>query len=262
MGNGITFFKYQGTGNDFIMIDHMKSDSGDFTTQQINKMCDRRFGIGADGLIILKPSNQYDFYMDYYNSDGNPGTMCGNGGRCIVKFANDLGYTSSTTTFEAVDGIHAAEIEYGFVSLQMIDVSIIHENQDGAYIINTGSPHYVKFVDDESKLSEIIEFGKLIRYSDKYNKEGINVNLVHVKDENSIAMKTYERGVEDETYSCGTGVTAACLAYARKMNVSGEIIVSTKGGQLSVRFDRTGDYFANIILKGPAIMVFKGTINV
>jgi diaminopimelate epimerase len=261
MGNSFTFYKYQGTGNDFIMIDHMRTEPTYFTIDQIKGMCDRRFGIGADGLIILTPSSDYDFLMDYYNSDGNASTMCGNGGRCIVRFAYDLGYISSMTTFEAVDGLHSAEIIEDLVSLHMIDVDNILVDNDGAYIINTGSPHYVKFIQDGAGLAKIVEFGKQIRYSDKYINEGINVNLIHEKGDNSIAMATYERGVEDETFSCGTGVTAASLALAHKTNINSEIIVDTKGGRLSVSFDRINDNFSNIVLKGPAKMVFKGTIN-
>lgn len=262
MGISINFYKYQGTGNDFIMIDEIKGTSVNFNLELVKFLCNRRFGIGADGLIVLKPSIQEDFYMEYYNSDGNKGTMCGNGGRCLVKFAYDLGYISAFTSFEAVDGIHKAEISNDLVSLHMIDVNKVNVDSDGAYVLNTGSPHFVHFVKEKEKLNNIIEFGKQVRYSDLYRKEGINVNLVHPTGDNSITISTYERGVEDETYSCGTGVTAACLALAHKLNSVGEIIVSTKGGLLSVSFDRFGDGFKNIILTGPAKMVFKGTINI
>ena len=262
MGISLDFYKYQGTGNDFIMIDEIKGASMNFKLELVKFLCDRRFGIGADGLIVLRPSVQEDFYMEYYNSDGNKGTMCGNGGRCIVKFAYDLGYISSLTSFEAMDGIHKAEIINNLVSLHMIDVNKVIVEPNGAYVLNTGSPHFVQFVKEEGKLNEIVEFGKQVRYSDSYIQEGINVNLVYPTSINSIMISTYERGVEDETYSCGTGVTAACIALAHRLNSNGEIIVSAKGGLLSVSFDRFGDGFKNIILTGPAEMVFKGTINI
>ncbi len=260
----IPFYKYQGTGNDFILIDqrtaqHLtKSD-----TERIRLMCNRRFGIGADGLILLQNKPGYDFEMIYFNSDGRESTMCGNGGRCISAFAKQLGIIEKKCHFLAIDGPHDSLVEAdNWVELKMSNVKNV-ENGDGFFVLNTGSPHYVVMVEDISDIN-IVENGKAIRYSDRFREAGINVNFVEKKSD-GIEVATYERGVEDETLSCGTGVTASAIAWGMLKNKKnqGEIAVSTKGGNLKVRFesDRNGGY-ENIWLCGPAEMVFEGTYPV
>lgn len=256
----IKFSKYQGTGNDFIIIDGMKQEIN-LTNAQVAKLCDRKFGIGADGLMILAPSDKADFKMVYYNSDGNQSTMCGNGGRCITRFAQQKGYINDATTFDAIDGLHRARIlDDDIVELEMIDVASV-ECSDPVYIMNTGSPHYIKF--EAAGDSNIYEFGRAIRYGERFNAEGINVNLVEHTEE-GIAIRTYERGVEDETLSCGTGVTAAAIASTIKSNLEGEQTIPVKavGGNLYVKLNRTGaQSFKNIWLCGPATFVFEGQMK-
>ncbi len=258
--DNIPFVKYQGTGNDFILID------GRFTEYSLDvaKMCDRRFGIGADGLMILKLTEGYDFEMIYYNSDGNLSSMCGNGGRCIAHWAHSLGLSKDgRLSFYAPDGAHEALVEGNWVKLRMIDVLDWEIKSHEVICMNTGSPHFVHFNASNSNESinafDLVSWAKGIRYSDEYQKEGINVNRAVVTAENALSMRTYERGVEDETYSCGTGVTAAALSYAIMKNLErGEIYVSTRGGDLSVNFEHKKSGFVNIWLNGPAEFVFNG----
>jgi len=256
----ILFSKYQGTGNDFVIIDGMK-EKVKLTNDQVAELCDRKFGIGADGLMILAPSESSDFKMIYYNSDGNQSTMCGNGGRCICKFANEKGYIGNSTTFEAIDGLHRANIlDSGIVELEMINVNEV-ECTNPVYILNTGSPHYIKF--NENGETDIVEFGKEVRYNERFKQDGINVNLVRNEQE-GISIKTYERGVEDETLSCGTGVTAAAIAAAINSDLYGDQTINVKavGGNLYVKFSRNGKTaFDNIWLCGPAEKVFEGQTN-
>jgi len=271
------FWKYQGAGNDFIMLDqrvqHWISRAD---TQLIKQLCDRRFGIGADGLILLQNQAGYDFEMVYFNADGRESTMCGNGGRCIAAFAQHLGIAAGQCRFMAIDGAHEAAMsplpnqkafDAGlWVELKMTDVQSV-EKQGDAYILNTGSPHYVRFVETLENLDMVAE-GRAIRYSEQWKKQGINVNLVCAKgkQENrvSLAIRTYERGVEDETLACGTGVTAAAIASFLHDGGSAaevEIPVHAQGGDLSVRFHANGDgTFSNIWLNGPAERVFEGEI--
>ena len=252
----IRFIKYQGTGNDFIIID---GRNGLLAELPVKLMCDRHFGIGADGLMILAESSTSDFKMIYYNSDGNLSSMCGNGGRCIAHFASNFIFPNQTKfTFEAPDGIHKAIIEQDHVSLSMNDVNTDSTEQSNEVVImNTGSPHYVSFKNIIE--SEFYNWAKGIRYSEKFNKEGINVNHVNTLSEIKLNMRTYERGVEDETLSCGTGVTAAVLSHALKNNLeSGTIEVSTKGGLLNVSFKRSQNIFTDILLSGEAKVVFEG----
>lgn len=258
----IDFYKYQGTGNDFIILDNRAGDYKSITNDQVKILSDRKFGIGSDGLMLLNKHDSYDFEMIYYNSDGNEGSMCGNGGRCLVKFASDMGIKKSHYSFIATDGPHEAEIDFnGEVRLKMKDVSSVQEESDH-FILNTGSPHYVKFVKNLSKFN-VREDGSKIRYSKLFNDKGINVNFVEEIDEHTIFVRTYERGVEDETLSCGTGVTAAALVSAHNDNSYNEIDVQTIGGNLSVEFQAAGNgSFSNIWLCGPADFVFKGQIKV
>jgi diaminopimelate epimerase len=252
------FYKYQGTGNDFIMIDNRSEFFPKAAVALIERLCDRRFGIGADGLILLENDSDTDFRMVYYNSDGNQSSMCGNGGRCLVAFAKSLGIIKDATTFIATDGLHHATIlENGAVSLQMKDVLDVKIESEYVFL-NTGSPHHVTMVNDLQN-KDIKKDGAAIRYSDLYGKEGSNVNFVSQLGDANFRLRTYERGVEDETYSCGTGVTAAALSYAIMKNLErGEIYVSTRGGDLSVTFEHKKSGFVNIWLNGPAEFVFNG----
>jgi len=257
------FFKYQGAGNDFVLIDNRDEQFDAANTALVAHLCDRRFGIGADGLMLLQNKAGYDFEMIYYNADGNPGSMCGNGGRCIVAFAKHLGLITNKTTFLAVDGAHEATLNDAgdWVSLKMIDVTAI--GQDGeAFVLDTGSPHYVLLVDDLEHL-DVFTAGRSIRYHATYQKAGINVNFVAPLAA-GYAVRTYERGVEDETLACGTGVTAVALAMAQYRGQEGEIDtpIQARGGQLNIHFTRRLDgSFTDIYLQGPAQLVFKGQLS-
>ncbi|MBL7720668.1 MAG: diaminopimelate epimerase [Chitinophagaceae bacterium] len=256
------FYKYQGTGNDFILADNRQNEYV-LTQQQIHKLCDRRFGIGADGLMLLQNKEGFDFEMKYYNADGKEGSMCGNGGRCMVKFAYHLGIHREVYRFLASDGVHEAEIDIdGIVSLKMKDVSVIKKFR-GDYLLNTGSPHYIKLVTDVMHL-DVYKKGYEIRHSKDFEEEGINVNFVEQSVEpDKIIVRTFERGVEDETYSCGTGVTAAALVCYHNENGFNDVEVQTLGGHLSVEFDRVDeDRFENIWLCGPAEKVFQGHVEI
>lgn len=257
----ITFYKYQGTGNDFVIIDN-RQNTISLTTQQINKLCDRKFGVGADGLMLLNLKNNYDFEMKYYNADGNESTMCGNGGRCLTQFAFDSGIKKEKYKFIAVDGEHESKFNNsGWVELKMTDVTNIKTHQ-GNFVLNTGSPHFVKFVPNVMALN-IFNEGHEIRYSKEFAAEGINVNFVEQTDKNKITVRTYERGVENETLSCGTGVTASALVFAQNKNASNHIEIKTLGGNLAVEFEKiSNNYFKNIWLCGPATFVFNGIIEI
>lgn len=258
----IHFYKYQGTGNDFIVIDNRKNETT-LTTTQINDLCDRRFGIGADGLMLLNEKTGFDFEMKYYNADGKPGTMCGNGGRCMIKFAYHLGIHRELYRFLATDGVHEAEIDTdGIVSLKMKDVNIFRKFHND-YILDTGSPHYIKMVTNVMEL-DVFKKGSEIRHSKEFEEEGINVNFVEQSEEvDKIIVRTYERGVEDETLSCGTGVTAAALVCYHNENGFNEVEVKTLGGMLSVEFDKIDENkYENVWLCGPAEKVYEGTIEV
>ncbi len=259
----IHFHKYQGTGNDFILIDNREGQYQGITTAQIEKICDRRFGIGADGLMLLNLRNGYDFEMKYFNADGKEGSMCGNGGRCIVRFAYNLGIHRELYKFLAADGPHEAEIDPdGLISLKMKDVKTITKFH-GDLLVNTGSPHYIKMVDDVMSV-DVFKKGSEIRNSKEFEEEGINVNFVQqTEEEDRIIVRTYERGVEDETFSCGTGVTAAALACYHNENGFNEVEVKTLGGTLSVEFDKVDEFkFENIWLCGPATRVYEGDIEI
>lgn len=255
----VDFVKYQGTGNDFVMLDNMSGKFDSLTIDQIRFLCDRKLGIGADGLIKISKDNAADFYVDYFNSDGSV-SFCGNGARCSVAFAIELGLIQSTTQFNAVDGIHRAEMSDGIVRLEMRDVSQIDRvNED--YYVETGSPHYVHL--KEYTDADIVEYGKKIRYSETFEKQGVNVNYLTHLSKDSILVETYERGVEDETLSCGTGVTACALVQMSLNEGLSRVDVSTKGGNLSVEATPDGKRgFTNIWLSGPATRVFHGTVEI
>ncbi len=252
------FYKYQGTGNDFVMIDN-RDEEFPKAKEFIRQLCDRRFGIGGDGLILLENDPAADFKMVYYNSDGNESSMCGNGGRCIVAFAHFLDIFEDKTQFEAIDGLHEAEIHNGIIKLKMIDVNSI-KNIHGDFELNTGSPHYVTFVESVENY-KVFENGNKIRNSASYCQEGINVNFVEEISENEIFVRTYERGVEDETFSCGTGATAAALVFLKDKEQP-SVKVKVLGGNLKVYAERNGEGFENIWLEGPATQVYKGKIIV
>jgi diaminopimelate epimerase len=257
----IEFYKYQGTGNDFIIMDNRDKRYDSLTRQQVAFLCDRRFGIGADGLMLLNTHPDYDFEMKYYNSDGRESTMCGNGGRCLTQFAYDIGIDKTSFSFLAVDGPHEANINEKVVALKMNDVNQVRHDH-GDYILNTGSPHYVQFTNDVMHL-DVYKKGKEIRHNKEFEKEGINVNFVEQTElTDRIIVRTYERGVEDETFSCGTGVTAAALVSAHNDSGFNRVEVKTKGGLLSVEYEKKGDTFKNIWLSGPAVKVFSGTIEI
>lgn len=256
-----TFYKYQGTGNDFIIIDNREPTFPKNDTSLIARLCHRRFGIGADGLILLETDKNADFRMVYYNSDGNQSTMCGNGGRCIVAFAKHLGIIDNQTTFEAIDGLHHATIDDdGIVSLQMKDVDEL--NIQNQYVfVDTGSPHHVAVTDDVSAI-DIVKSGAEIRYSSLYGATGANVNFVEPLQDGSFTVRTYERGVEDETLSCGTGVTAVAIAMKATGKTNSDVVaLHVQGGELEVSFSEHDGKFTNVFLKGPATFVFKGTIK-
>jgi diaminopimelate epimerase len=259
----LTFYKYQGTGNDFIMVDNRTNQLSKNDTNLIRSLCDRKFGIGADGLIFLEdPENAgEDFKMVYFNADGNESSMCGNGGRCLVAFAHFLGLVKDKASFTAVDGFHEAVIENDLVGLKMMNVSGV-KNKGTAVFLNTGSPHHVIFTEDVAQL-DVKKEGAAIRYSQEYNaKGGTNVNFVSRIDNNTYKVRTYERGVEDETLSCGTGVTAVALAaYATGKSETNTVHLETPGGQLAVKFSPVGKEFEDIWLTGPAKQVFKGELE-
>lgn len=255
----IQFYKYQGTGNDFIIADN-RDGKIKLSQQQVAFLCHRRFGIGADGLMLLEPEAGYDFKMVYYNSDGNESTMCGNGGRCITAFAKLKGVINNEATFVAIDGPHHATIDKQcIVHLAMQDVHHIAAKDDHA-ILNTGSPHYVTWVDD-AEHTDVFTNGRNIRNGESFQPKGINVNFVQILN-NSIKVRTYERGVEDETLSCGTGVTASAIATTKQATGKFDIAIHTPGGELKVAFNKsTADSATDVVLTGPATLVFAGEIE-
>ncbi len=255
------FYKYQGAGNDFIVLDNRTQSFANVAKNTIATLCDRRFGIGADGLMMIQNHSKFDFEMVYYNADGNLGSMCGNGGRCMVAFAKHLGIIDSEANFLAVDGAHYAKIsaDGNWINLQMINVTNIKNDED-AFVLNTGSPHYVKEVANLATF-DVYTAGKNIRNSYKYKQEGINVNFVETKSDH-LFVRTFERGVEAETFACGTGATAVALAMAKKNNQIGDILtpIVVLGGKLEIKFNYDGEQFTNVFLCGPAQKVFDGKV--
>ena len=270
----IHFLKYQATGNDFVLIDN-RSGKYSFSSDQIKAICDRRFGVGADGLMLIENHPSANFNLQYFNSDGSQ-SLCGNGSRAAVNMAASLGLVNGKARFEAYDGMHDAEIKHnGVVRLKMNDVSEVKKTGDD-YFIHTGSPHIIRFVDDVRNYPVVVE-GSRIRYSEAFKPGGTNVNFVEIQVGNTIFVRTYERGVEDETLSCGTGVTAAALA-ASFHGLGSPLTVRTLGGELKVEFksSQTGlpagaspspvqadqsVMFQEIYLIGPAKLVFEGDLE-
>jgi diaminopimelate epimerase len=268
----IHFYKYQATGNDFVLIDNLAGKHS-LSTEQVKSICHRRFGVGADGLMLIEKDEAVDFNLRYFNSDGSQ-SLCGNGSRAAVTMAACLGLVKGKATFKAFDGIHKAEVaEGGIVRLKMNDVKEIKKIEDG-YFINTGSPHVIRFVTGVEHYP-VVENGREIRYSDAFRPGGTNVNFVEIAPDNKVFVRTYERGVEDETLSCGTGVTAAALA-ASLYHIASPVSVKTLGGDLTVEFrvrqtgqsvakagapSRQGGIFEEIYLVGPAKLVFEGDLE-
>ncbi len=256
----MTFYKYQGTGNDFVIVDNRLQEIDKNNTKRIAELCNRRFGIGADGFILLENDENADFKMVYYNADGNESSMCGNGGRCITAFAKFLGIVENIAEFEAIDGLHKAKIENDIVYLRMQDVSTV-ESYENHLFLDTGSPHHVEMVSSLNNF-EVKSNGAKIRYGQPYNEAGSNVNFVEQVSADSFAVRTYERGVEDETLSCGTGVTAVALAMHNSGRTkSNAVNLKTPGGQLKVIFNSEDKGYNDIWLIGPAQKVFKGEIK-
>tara|TARA_B100000886_G_scaffold49380_1_gene30427 strand:+ start:1198 stop:1983 length:786 start_codon:yes stop_codon:yes gene_type:complete len=257
----INFSKYNGAGNDFIIIDDRKSFIND-NKSLISYLCDRHFGVGAEGLIILKESNNYDFEILHYTSDGNLGSLCGNGSRCAVLFAYNKDIIGRKTVFNAFDGIHSAEIlDNGLIKMEMKVNSDIVINSYGTWL-DTGSPHLVIEKDDIDKL-DVNNEGRLIRYNDLYKKEGVNVNFIEKISDDQFKIRTYERGVEKETLACGTGSTASaiCMNFLSRSNCN-NITIKCKGGDLNVQFNSSKKNYKEISITGPAKQVFEGTIKV
>jgi diaminopimelate epimerase len=252
----MTFYKYQGTGNDFVVIDNRNGFFPKDNHTMIAEICNRKYGIGADGLLLLENNSKVDFTMVYYNADGKLGSMCGNGGRCIVHFANFLNIINENIVFEAIDGLHEASIHNAIVSLKMNDVAAININSNSVFL-NTGSPHHVEMVQD-LKNYNVVENGSLIR-NKTYGKEGSNINFVEKIGTNLFAVRTYERGVEAETLSCGTGVTAVAIALSETNRIdTNNVELHTEGGNLLVHFSKLNGTYYDVYLEGPAKQVFKG----
>ena len=258
------FSKYHGNGNDFVIVNNLAGNV-QFTAKQIAGICNRRFGIGADGFILIDKSEEFDFEMVYFNSDGNIGSMCGNGGRCAAAFAYSLDIAKSKMTFDAYDGKHHAIIENelkvengSMVSLQMADVEIVDKNEN-YYFLDTGSPHYVEFVENVADF-DVKSLGRKTRFSETFHPNGTNVNFAELSDDR-VFVRTYERGVEDETLSCGTGVTASAIAAYFKTGKT-KTDIHTLGGDFKVWFKIESNKFVDLWLKGPAVEVFKGVVNI
>jgi len=256
----IQFWKYHGAGNDFIMLDNRSSLYSALNASKIAFLCDRHFGIGADGLIMLENDGEADFYMRYFNSDGNESTMCGNGGRCVALFARDLGLVSEKAVFKAVDGIHhAIFVTQTTVRLKMSDVMAPKKLSDKRYTVNTGSPHFVMFVDDVETI-DVNNLGAKIRYDKSISDQGVNVNFCTIENQ-QIKIRTYERGVENETLACGTGCVASAIsAFFSGLIFEKPIQLQTRGGQLIVDFENDNQDFTNVYLTGEAKKVFYGEI--
>ena len=289
----IPFVKYQGTGNDFVLIDNRTGAWQDYLAMQVPlqfatekdlvaHICHRRLGIGADGLMLLQNKEGFHFEMVYFNSDGGLSSMCGNGGRCIAAWAFSLGLGDDSLQFWAPDGTHEARKtnDGKGIALNMNPVSRVQQINTNDWELNTGSPHYVSFQDNNIQQLALVDWAKNIRYNEPYTNLGINVNAVNILDENTISMRTYERGVEDETLSCGTGVCAAAISFVQRSGMqlnpfeSGQphteansnevqnhlIEVITPGGTLQVSLQRDQNNYDHIVLIGPATFVFQGQL--
>ena len=257
----IPFNKYEGTGNDFIIVRNSPGLLDHNDNSIIRRLCDRRFGVGADGLILIEESPGHDFRMLYYNADGSPGEMCGNGGRCASHFFMKHSYSPRNLSFLAGDGPHTARVAgEDNIEISVRDVTEARETPDGI-LVNTGVPHLVVFTDD-TEMADFLTFARSLRHSPRYAPRGVNVNLAAVTD-NGLSIRTYERGVEDETLSCGTGATASAIAAALTGKiVTGHTRVSVRGGELQISFKAGGTGATDIFLSGPATFVFSGETEI
>src|SRR3569623_391687 len=254
----LPFYKYQGTGNDFIIIDNRKDILQTYSTSLVQQLCTRRLGIGSDGFIVLRAREGYDFEMVYHNADGSQ-SLCGNASRCTIHLARQLGIIDQRAYFLTTDGAHRAYIKEDLIHVQLKEVSEIQVLLNG-YWLNNGSPHYVQWVEDLENL-DVYTIGKKIRHSPPFQKEGVNVNFVQSGKDNTLYVRTYERGVENETLSCGTGATAAAIVASIRGYTS-PVTIETKGGTLQVSFmQKDNRYFYNIYLAGPVKLVFQGKID-
>ena len=252
-----SFVKYQGTGNDFVIIDNRDKQFPIENHSAIAQICHRNFGIGSDGFILIESDDTSDFYMRYFNADGREGSLCGNGSRCAVHFAKSLGLTTEKVVFRTSDGLHKAQFIAEEVALELHALSQWEERED-ALFLDTGSPHHVVFVTDVNAVDVAVK-GAEIAHGAPYFSDGTNVNFVQVENANTLHVRTYERGVEAETLSCGTGVTAAALAaHISKKTTANKIQVQTRGGNLNVSFSTAGNRYESIVLQGPATPVFTG----
>lgn len=258
----LRFYKYQGTGNDFVMFDNREGGFPGDDTALISRLCDRKFGIGSDGVILLNSHPDHDFEMVYHNADGSV-AMCGNGSRCAVHLAHHLNMIGSETTFQAHDGVHTARIEGDRVTVNLSDVSRVESYEDG-YFLNTGTRHFVRILPENELLSDydVLSEGKKIRYDNRFMPEGTNASFVQTIND-KVHMRIYERGVENETLSSGTGVTAVALALAYAQDLSSPVTVQTQGGAITISFERNGSgKFGQVFMAGPAVMAFEGTVFV
>ncbi len=253
------FEKYQATGNDFIMIDNRDNHFPKEDFSLVARLCHRKFGIGADGLILIEEAAEADFTMVYYNADGAPGSFCGNGSRAATRYAQSLGLINEKGSLSAFDGLHEAEIDRNVIKMSMAEVQNGRKVLDGTFI-DTGSPHYVEFRENLESMDVFTE-GKRLREDDEFKPGGSNINFVERQSSDKIKVRTFERGVEDETLSCGTGVTASAMIAAGEVTTH-RIGVSTPGGELVVAFDKTSDGFQNVFLIGPAEKVFAGKFEI
>lgn len=254
------FYKYHGAGNDFIVIDNRDKNFDVKNTDFIKLICHRRFGIGADGILLLEEHSEYDFKMIYINSDGSMGSMCGNGGRCIVSFAHNILKIikdPKNVNFLAVDGAHKAEVQGELIKLKMQDIGEIIEKNNLPFVLCGTTPHNIKFIENIKEFP-VFEEGKKIRYSDP---DGVNINFVEIKD-NIVNVRTYERGVEDETFACGTGATSVAITCSHLGKIKENIChIKMPGGDLTVEFEKTKDgSYKNVWLTGPAVCVFQGVL--
>lgn len=255
----MNFYKYQGTGNDFVMIDNRQNKIDKSDLKLVAKLCDRKFGIGADGLILIENHPEVDFDMIYFNADGTK-SFCGNGSRCAIAFANYLGIIENKTTFNAIDGIHEATINGELIELKMGDVSNVEQGQD-YFFIETGSPHYIQYT-ASVQVIDIVPTAHKVRYNERFKEKGTNVNFVQKVGE-TLEMRTYERGVEDETLSCGTGATAVALSGAIKHGLTSPVAIKVQGGDLQIKFNQISDNeFDNIWLIGKGEQVYSGEMTV
>jgi diaminopimelate epimerase len=266
----LRFTKMDGAGNDFILIDNRAGDI-DLNRSQIARLCDRHRGIGADGILLLEnPSDHADFRMRYFNADGGEAEMCGNGARCFARFAQKMAGAKGKISFETPAGVISAELAGDLVTLRMteptdlrlgVPLSLGLQNRT-VHFINSGVPHVVVPVAQVGGV-DVSREGSAIRHHEAFSPKGANVNFIEKRGPDKIAVRTYERGVEDETLACGTGVVASALIFAVTENVKGPISVLARGGdELRVGFEKIDNQFRNVTLTGPAEFVFDGTIEV